>query len=326
MADSHQNSSRLPAPSPNQVYVKVAALNGGFITLPERNFIANADAQKVTTAPSMCFLIEHPSSPNQNTKPDRVVFDLGIKRDLTKYIPATRKHITERQPVYSTPDARTSLAGGGLDSTKDIDKVILSHVHWDHIGEPDHYPNSKFIVGSGTRYILENGAPFYPPERMIQPGVLPADHTIELPPTPESQRKHMAASEQTGHQWQAISTLPHAVDFFGDGSVYIVDAPGHVHGHVNALLRVGPEKWVYLGGDCCHDRRIMTGEREIAVHDDRDGKLKSAHTELEVAKKTIQDIQNLIQVNGQEVVEWVVAHDWKWATENQPRFFPGYMY
>jgi glyoxylase-like metal-dependent hydrolase (beta-lactamase superfamily II) len=314
---------RLPPASPNQVYVKVAALNGGFVTLPERAFVTNADLEKVSTVPSMCFLIEH--HPPDATKSERIIFDLGIKRDLTKYIPATRKHITERQPVYSTPDARSSLLTGGLDPAKDIDYVILSHVHWDHIGTPSDYPNSQFIVGSGTLYILEHGAPHYPRDRIIEKGVLPVNRTTELPPTAGSDRKHMAATQQSKHQWQSISALPNAVDYFGDGSMWIIDSPGHIHGHLNALLHVGPDKWVYLGGDCCHDRRIITGEKGIAQYDDGHGKLKSAHSELEVAKKTIQNIQKLIEVNG-ETVEWVVAHDSKWASENQHRFLPGWMY
>jgi hypothetical protein len=94
---------------------------------------------------------------------------------------------------------------------------------------------------------------------------------------------------------------------------------------VNALLRVGPEKWAYLGGDCCHDRRIMTGERDICEFDNGHGKLKSAHSELPKARETIQNIQKLIEVNG-DSVEWVVAHDFAWAAENQHRFFPGWMY
>lgn len=326
MASLQQNEDavpRLPPSSPNQAYVKVSALNGGFLTLPERNFVTDADPEKAVTAPSMCFLIEH-LTPGA-TKPERIVFDLGIKRDFAKYLPATQEHITQRQPVYCTPDVRCSLRNGGLEPVKDIDYVILSHVHWDHIGTPSDYPNSKFIVGSGTRYILENGAPNYPSDRIIQKDVLPADRTIELPPVPGSDRAFMAAAEQTQHRWQSISALPNAVDYFGDGSVWIVNAPGHIQGHVNALLRVRPEKWVYLGGDCCHDRRIITGEKRIAEHDDGHGKVKSAHSDLAEAKITIQNIQKLIAVNG-NTVEWVVAHDWKWASENQHRFLPGTLY
>lgn len=271
----------------------------------------------------MCFLIEHRAPGTE--KAHRIVFDLGIKRDLSKYLPATRKHIVERQPVYSTPDTRSSLLTGGLDPAKDIDYVVLSHVHWDHVGTPSDYPNSKFIVGSGTLYILQNGAPNYPPERIIESDVLPNDRTWELPPTPSSERKHMAAAQKSDHQWESISVLPNAVDYFGDGSMYIIDAPGHIHGHVNTLLRVGPKKWVYLGGDCCHDRRIILGEKGIAEYDDGHGKLKSVHAELPIAKDTIANIQKLIEVNG-DTVDWIIAHDTKWATENQDKFLPGWMY
>lgn len=318
-----EDSLPLPPPAPGEVYVNVSALNGGFLTLPERNFVTDPDPEKRTTVPSMCFLIEHPET--DSSKPTRLVFDLGIKRDLTEYSqPATQHHITTRQPVYSSADTRSSLLSGGLDPAKDIEYVILSHIHWDHIGLPSDYPNSKFIVGSGTLYILENGAPFYPLDR-IEKGALRAEQTTELPPVPDSDRKHMAAASQTNHTWQSISTLPLAVDFFGDASLWIIDAPGHIHGHVNALLRVAPEKWVYLGGDCCHDRRIITGEKQIGHYDDGHGRLKCAHAELSRAKETIENIQKLIEVNG-EAVEWIVAHDWEWASQNQNRFFPGWMY
>lgn len=323
VSQSNGGHQPLPSSGPDQAYVKVAALNGGFLTLPERNFVTDPDPKKGTTVPSMCFLIEH-TSPNAS-KPTRVLFDLGIKRDLTKYRQeATRHHITTRQPVYSSADARSSLLSGGLDPARDIDYVILSHIHWDHIGLPSDYPNSKIVVGSGTLYILENGAPCYPLER-IEKGALPANQVVELPPTPNSDRKHMAGSTQSDHSWKAISTLPNVVDFFGDGSLYVVDAPGHIHGHVNALLRVGQDKWVYLGGDCCHDRRIMTGEKQILQYDDGHGKVKSAHAELDKARTTIANVQRLLDVNGDKV-EWIVAHDWKWAAENQNRFFPRWMY
>ena len=292
------------------------------MTLPESAFVTDPDPHKLSTVPSMAFLIEHLNS--ATNKLERIVFDLGIKRDLTKYIPATAKHIAHRKPVYCTPDVKSSLLTGRLDPERDIDYVFISHVHWDHLGIPGDYPNSKFVVGSGTLYILENGAPFYPLDRM-EKGALPPHQTYELPPVPASERKHMAAKQITKHEWRSLSALPHVVDFFGDGSVYLVDAPGHIHGHINALLRVGPQRWVYLGGDCCHDPRIITGEKGIVEYDDGHGKLKSAHSELATAKLTIKNIQNLLQING-DAVEWVVAHDAGWAADNQHRFFPNYMY
>ena len=47
-----------------------------------------------------------------------------------------------------------------------------------------------------------------------------------------------------------------AEDYFGDGSFYILDAPGHAVGHLCALARVRGEDemegFVFMGGDACH--------------------------------------------------------------------------
>ncbi|KAL2419662.1 hypothetical protein ABEF95_000926 [Exophiala dermatitidis] len=314
--------SRLPPASENQVYVNVAALNGGFVTLPERLFVTDADPEKADTVPSLCFLIEHPVA--GTSKYEKIVFDLGIKRDLTAYAKGMQGHIAKRQPIYTSPDTKESLERGGLDVAKDIDYVILSHIHWDHVGTPSDYTRSRFVVGSGTFYILDNGAPHYTKD-MMEFKPLPVERTLELPPTPDSLKKDIASPHQTQHKWQSLSTLPNVVDFFGDGSFYLVDSPGHLQGHVNALLRVSPQKWVYLGGDCCHDPRIVTGEKDIAMYDDGHGGMRSVHSELPAARRTIESIRKFLDVNG-DTVEWIVAHDLKWATENQARFFPNWMY
>lgn len=99
------------------------------LTLPERNFITNADPNKRTTVPSLCFLIRHSG---QDGKQTNLVFDLGLKKRLDGYAPAQQHHITQRQPVIVEPDTADSLRAGGLDPAKDVDVVVLSHVHWDH--------------------------------------------------------------------------------------------------------------------------------------------------------------------------------------------------
>ena len=312
----------LPKSEPGQVFVEVSALNGGFVTLPEHLFIADADPEKSATVPSMCFLIQHPKA--GHNRPERIVFDLGIKRDLSLYAAGMQDHLAKRQPIINLPDTKSSLVDGGLDPSKDIDYVILSHSHWDHIGLSADYPSSEFILGSGTLHIVVNGAPHYPAS-MFEKEPFPPGRTKEFPPAPCPQSAHIAADpdKQTNHRWTPISTLPNAIDFFGDGSVYVIDAPGHLQGHVNLLARISPDKWVYLGGDCCHDSRIMTGERGIAEYDDGHGGRRSVHSNLPLARETIAMIQKFIQTN--ENVEWIIAHDKGWAEKNQTRFFPGHL-
>lgn len=43
-----------------------------------------------------------------------------------------------------------------------------------------------------------------------------------------------------------------AHDFFGDGSFYLLDTPGHAIGHMCGFARTTPTTFVFMGGDICH--------------------------------------------------------------------------
>ncbi|ORY14060.1 beta-lactamase-like protein [Clohesyomyces aquaticus] len=318
----------LPAPSPKQPYVRISALEGGHLTLPEKLFITDADPNKRATVPSLCFLIQQPASP----KPTNLIFDLGLKRDFTGYRPAQQHHIDQRQPTIVSPDVRESLQKGGL-SASEIDTVILSHVHWDHVGTPSDFSNAEFVVGSGTLDLLAHGGGTLYPAELFNPDELPKGRTKELPPvrtSSSSSSAPKASPNQTQHTWTPLSAFPAVVDFYGDGSLYVVDAPGHLFGHVNLLARTGPGKWVYLGGDCCHDPRILRGERGIAMYDDGSGGLRSVHVDTEEAAGTVKRIARLLKQGsvveeggGQMEIEVVLAHDREWREKNLDRFWPG---
>ena len=53
-----------------------------------------------------------------------------------------------------------------------------------------------------------------------------------------------------------IATFSAAHDFF-DGSLYLIDTPGHMPGHLGALAHTGNDEWVFMGGDCCHHRALL---------------------------------------------------------------------
>jgi glyoxylase-like metal-dependent hydrolase (beta-lactamase superfamily II) len=327
------------------VFVKVSALDGGHITLPERLFVTNADPEKRATVPSLAFLIQHPSPlTNGSRNVTRLVFDLGIKRNLSRYTPAQLEHVAQRQPVITDPDCAASLRNSQapLDPAKDIDLVILSHVHWDHVGTPSDFASATFVVGSGTLSVLRNGAgPLYP-AALFNDDELPACRTVEFPPvpggnppgvpghtpTPTNTQATLPSSASTW-AWQSHSGFPAAIDFFDDGSLYVIDSPGHLYGHVNLLARVGQSEYIFLGGDCCHDPRILTGEKRIALYDDGRGGIRSVHVDTEVAQRTLDRIKKFVaeqRVEEKKVtVEVVVAHDAAWRERNGHRFWPGTM-
>jgi hypothetical protein len=105
--------------------VQVYALSGGHFSLPEENFVRPHSEGVRTTVPSLCFLIQHTS--RSTSKTTRIVFDLGLRRDVTRYSEPIQRHIGTRQPMTTTPDVVESLELGGL-KPRDIDYVIYSHV------------------------------------------------------------------------------------------------------------------------------------------------------------------------------------------------------
>ena len=307
----------LPPTRTDQVYLQVSALEGGQLTLPEELFVTDPIADLRVTVPSLCFFIRHPTA--------TLIFDLGLKRDLSAYPPAQQAHISQRQPIVLLPDVAEHLRSAKVDPTKDIDYVMLSHVHWDHVGTPADFPNAKFVVGSGTLHLLEHGAPNYPADT-FDTNLLPRDRTYELPPTPNT-AVGSAATQQLGHlKWEPFASIfPNAIDFFGDGSMYVIDSPGHLYGHVNLLLRVSATRWLYLGGDCCHDPRILKGTKETAMYDDGKGGKRSVHADTPAAKETIARIQKFLAKDGKSgiTIEPILAHDKSWRDSNRHRFLPG---
>lgn len=74
---------------------------------------------------------------------------------------------------------------------------------------------------------------------------------------------------------------------------------------------------MYLAGDACHDRRLLTGEKEIGEWVDTGGRGCCIHVDKEEAEKTIERIGRL-EEGGMEVV---FAHDGEWEKGNGGRFW-----
>jgi glyoxylase-like metal-dependent hydrolase (beta-lactamase superfamily II) len=120
-----------------------------------------------------------------------------------------------------------------------------------------------------------------------------------------------------------LGDFPATLDLFKDGSLYVIDAPGHLAGHINLLARTsdgdGTFSWVYLAGDSCHDRRILSKEREIGEWIDAHGHQCCIHADRKKAEETIARIKTI----EDEGVEVILAHDVEWerSERNKHRFF-----
>ncbi|KAI0097310.1 beta-lactamase-like protein [Nemania sp. FL0031] len=325
MSSPFSNTSEKGLPT-----IQLHALSAGHFTLPEEQFVHPSSPGARKTVPSLSFLAQHFNT--KSGKTTRIVFDLGLRRLVGAYSEPIQRHLATRQPLTTDPDVVKSLGAGGL-TPNDIDFVFYSHVHWDHVGEPLDFPQSTFVVGHGALDILagkskslRGGHSFF------ESNLLDLLRTIELPdPARGSEVLNEAVAADSlspitinvDGPWEEIDGLPAVLDIFQDGSLYVVDAPGHLPGHINLLARTlkddGSTSWVYLAGDACHDRRILRGEKDISEWLDAHGQVCCIHADREQADKTIQRIREL-EAKGVEVI---LAHDVEWEADatNAKRFF-----
>lgn len=182
------------------------------------------------SCPAYSFLIEHPSS-------RKLLFDLGVRRDHENLPPVIANRMREEKWGCETQkDVREILEENGV-CPDDIEGIIWSHFHWDHTGDPSRFSKeTALIVGPGFKDKFMPGYPANP-----NAGILESDY------------EGRELREITFSQESKVGNFD-AFDYFGDGSFYILDSPGHTTAHICALARVttSPDSFIFMGGDACH--------------------------------------------------------------------------
>lgn len=195
------------------------------VTLPLGPFLSPIiPGHETLTAPCFSFLITHPSSSR------KLLFDLGIRPDWKNLVPHTVDFIsTPGWDLKIEKDVATILNENGS-RTADVEGIIWrlhppsfcppllivltdviygSHPHYDHLGDPSTFPASTdLIVGPGFK---EEILPGYP--KREDSSILESDY----------EGRNM--KEIKFDQGLKIGRFD-AFDFFGDGSFYLLDAPG----------------------------------------------------------------------------------------------------
>ncbi|KAK0452797.1 beta-lactamase-like protein [Desarmillaria tabescens] len=217
----------------SQSIVTVKAMNVGAPStiLPAAHFLEPVlPGYETMTAPIYACFIEHKATGK------RLMFDLGLRKDQESFPPAIQQLLTLWKThgfgMSVDMDVFQKLQEGGIDPAT-INTVIWSHSHLDHTGDMSKFPSTTELV--------------------IGPGL----DTHTFPTTPESP---LLETDFAGRKVTQLAVKDFALtigeyeafDYFSDGSLYILNSPGHQPGHIAALARVTPTSFVLLGGDSCH--------------------------------------------------------------------------
>ena len=220
-------------PSTSIVNISIIDTGTTFKGLPASALLEpNIPGHDYLGGPCFSFLIQHP------TLNRTLIFDLAIRKDWENMPKPLLEALVGGGTTPVVPaDVRGALGKHGVD-IKSIEAVIWSHTHFDHTGDVSTLdPSTKIIVGPGTK-------------KAVFPGY------------PANQVAHFNESDIAGHEVDEVdfgtSSLKigglAAIDYFSDGSFYLLDAPGHCVGHMCGLARVtsSPDSFILLGGDAVH--------------------------------------------------------------------------
>jgi N-acyl homoserine lactone hydrolase len=236
------------------------------------------DKKHYILVPIYCFLIEHPAQ-------GLVLVDTGINWDQAykhkEYYTGLAGMITAEDEYLLQPDDQITSQLQTLGyQCKDVEKIVLTHLHEDHIGGLKYFPHARVIVSFGE-WSLRNKKIF---------GLRPQVYSKSIDPI---------------HNWEIISyssgafyNFPKSQDLFNDGSILMLPTPGHSGGHSSIFLQFGNYQ-VLLCGDSVYTLR------HLAVAQVRSIIIDSSLTENYIHSiKQIQELRkalpNLIVVPGHD--------------------------
>lgn len=195
--------------------VKLYVLECGRINMLDLGIFASNGAfdGRTNEAVSSCYLVRHPKGD--------LLWDTGMPDALN----AIEGGLTNGPFHVSVPNTLSSqLADIGVSAT-DLDFLSISHSHFDHAGNAGTYASAKFIVSEAEL------AHMFRDEARAEAQSFAAYSALETSEKITFNDKH---------------------DVFGDGSVMIIETPGHTPGHTVLKLELENTGTVLLSGDLYH--------------------------------------------------------------------------
>ncbi|PYI24874.1 Metallo-hydrolase/oxidoreductase [Aspergillus indologenus CBS 114.80] len=283
-------------------FVDVKLLNGGSMTAHYHKLHAGDPAEEFRMY-NWAFYIYHPGQQRH------IIWDLGFSsvrrtsQDAADYSPAVAEgpfvEAHFQAPRESIPDQIQRRSGVAADQ---IQIVIISHAHFDHCRPISRtFVNAVAWFGPGTREFCAPG------------------HLVD--PTSFWDGRFFDPEDRATERWQTLpgpwtpfGPFPNALDFLGDGSLWIIQAPGHMPGNLCACARLESGEWILLGSDCCHSRALLDGAKDFARLSLPEGGDFCLHTDLEAARDTVARVRDLKTRRGVHVA---LAHDTSFIEDGQ---------
>jgi N-acyl homoserine lactone hydrolase len=235
--------------------------------------------------PIVAFLIEHP-----NVGP--ILVDTGFHRALADG--STRERARNLGPlgllmgrnVRMRPEqtAAAQLQARGI-APADIRLIVMTHLHFDHASALADFPGATVIV-SRSEWDAARGR---------------ASTVFGYPPAQIDPRLSYRTLDFGGSAARPHGPFERSLDLFGDGSLTLLDTPGHSAGHLSILARLR-EREALIAGDAIYTLETL-----------RDGKRPLRSDDSRAYARSLQALQAYDRANPDALI--IPGHDMaRWQT------------
>lgn len=238
----------------NASLVELHVFDGGSILAKQKQLFSEGkryqgEEQKLA---SPFYVIKHPDG--------ILLWDTGLPEGLVgqgKVTPEGDAFVISRDQKIAD-----QLSSIGL-TPADIDMIAFSHVHFDHTGAANNFPNAKWIVQQTEMDFITSdaikGNAFYAPEsfnKLTNSQIIEGDH-----------------------------------DVFGDSSVMIKYFPGHTAGHQALFLDLKENGPTLLSGDTYHFQQNRA-----------DRVVPQFNYDILESRESIKEFENFVDATNAEVI------------------------
>lgn len=207
-------------------------------------FCASLEKLAVKTAPwrsckfpAMFALIQHPQHGN-------ILFDTGHANRfyaLTKKFPMCLYRWLIHVEHHKNMDAINQLQAYGV-MPNEVNYIIISHFHADHIGSLIDFPNAKFIYLQQAFESVKHLNVFSALKVGFLSGLIPNDFVQRSSLLNNKPAKLLAAE---------YFPFKMGYEVFNDDSIVAVDLPGHAHGQIGLFVKITESERIFLVADAC---------------------------------------------------------------------------
>jgi glyoxylase-like metal-dependent hydrolase (beta-lactamase superfamily II) len=216
--------------------VSIRFFQAGSCRHPEFTLIQGGNLKSIEI-PAIFALIEHPQAGN-------ILFDTGYTQrffSATQNFPASLYALVTPVTIEPHQTALAQLAAIDIPATA-VQYIIYSHLHADHIGGLLDFPQAKFIGSDRGYQAVASQQGLARVMAGFLPELLPPDFLSRTEFT-----ETMAEVDLPARFWP----FDRGIDLWEDGTMWLVDLPGHAIGQLGLFLTDEAGITYFLIADAC---------------------------------------------------------------------------